>query len=237
MDKMNPILQPDLESSLNQFYTAQQPAAAFSSQLEAQLRHRQMELISPDREPHSSRSGLKVLFTQTFRKRRVLVPLLVILALLAITGMVYALGGLRGFIPGFGFTSDRNPVYLLDEPVEMTSGGVNFRVKQAVNDGERFWVEMTVTGLPDQVHFSDVYVLLPDGEKIQWQLGADTMDQGEISYRVQFPPLNDQPSEVTLFVEYLTGQSISLPIKLRPAEPGDIVPPQPEGFEVMQSET
>ena len=57
---------------------------------------------------------------QTLRARPILAFLVAILALLALTGMVYALGRLTGFIPGFGFTSNTGVVYVLAEPVEST---------------------------------------------------------------------------------------------------------------------
>ena len=41
---------------------------------------------------------------QTMRTRPVLALVLVVLALLMLTGVVYALGRLAGFIPGFGFS-------------------------------------------------------------------------------------------------------------------------------------
>ena len=106
MDKMNPILPLNLVSSLNQFYAAQQPDAAFSSRLESQLRHHQIELVSPIQKSIPLRFNARRTFMQTIRTRPMLVILLSILVLMAMTGVVYALGRLTGYIPGFGFTSD-----------------------------------------------------------------------------------------------------------------------------------
>lgn len=139
MDEMNSILPPDLVSSLDQYYTARQPDAAFSSHLAAQLRHRQIELLSPNQKPYTSHSSTRSIFMQKLRTRPIRAVLLSILALLALTGVAYAIGRLTGFIPGFGFTSESNSVFVLAEPVEMTSGGIMLHVDQAVNDGEQFW--------------------------------------------------------------------------------------------------
>lgn len=237
MDKMNPILPPNLVSSLNQFYAAQQPNAAFSSRLETQLRHHQIKLMSSTRKASSSRSSIMRFFMQTIRRRTILVVLLSILALLALTGVVFAFGWLTGFIPGFGFTSGDNTVLVLDEPVEMTSGSITLDIDQAVNDGERFWVEMTAEGLPDRWDYPNVFILSPDGVKVQSQGGTSSdINASKITLNVEFPSLNNPPQEMTLLID-LAGQSFSIPFKLRPVKSGEFVPLSAEGAAQLQSES
>ena len=118
---------------------------------------------------------------QTLRARPILALVVAVLALFALTGMAYALGRLTGFIPGFGFTTQGGSVYVLAEPVERTAGGVRLRVNQAINDGERFWVELAATGLAGREDFPRASLLLPGGERIEFQSGgsSDTSNEDE----------------------------------------------------------
>jgi hypothetical protein len=237
MDKMNPILPPNLVSSLNQFYAAQQPDAAFSSRLESQLRHHQIELVPPIKKSIPLHFNARKTFMQTIRTRPMLVILLSILALMALTGVVYALGRLTGFIPGFGFTSGDNTILVLDESADVTSGGIHLHVDQAVNDGQRFWVEMTAEGLPKGWDYPNVFVLLPDGVKVQSQGGTSSdLNASKITLNIEFPSLSYPPQEMTLLID-LAGQSFSIPFKLRPVKSGEFVPLSAGEFSQLQSDT
>ena len=118
---------------------------------------------------------------QTLRARPILALVVAVLALFALTGMAYALGRLTGFIPGFGFTTQGGSVYVLAEPVERTAGGITLQVNQAVDDGERFWVELAATGLTGQEDLPRASLLLRDGEKIQFQEGGSSGNINRIS--------------------------------------------------------
>ena len=238
MDKMNPILPLNLVSSLNQFYAAQQPDAAFSSRLESQLRHHQIELVSPIQKSIPLRFNARRTFMQTIRTRPMLVILLSILVLMAMTGVVYALGRLTGYIPGFGFTSDAESVYLLSEPVEIISGDMTLRVDQAVGDESKFWVNITVVGLPEEQDFTQAFIYLSDGEKIPFQMGSGVnVDSGGSHFTYVFPPLPTATGDLTLSVENLGGQTFSFPLQLRLAKPDEILPAEPEQSVQLQSDT
>lgn len=90
---------------------------------------------------------------KALRARPILALIVVLIALSLLTGVAYALGRLAGFIPGFGFTSDIQSVYLLSEPVEVISGDVTLRVDQAVSDESKLWVNLTVLGLSGEQDF------------------------------------------------------------------------------------
>ena len=238
MDEMNPTLPPSLEAALSEFYTAPRPDPAFATRLEAQLRQHQARIVAPGRKARFAFPGVRRSFTQTLRARPLLALLVIFLALLALTGMAYALGRVSGFIPGFGFTSEGGSVYVLAEPVEGTAGGVTLRVNQSVNDGERFWVEMSADGLSTWQGFSEAYVLLPGGEKIQSEAGwSSAPEDGELKLSYLFPPLAGESQGLTLLVEGLGGEDFSLPLKLRPAAAGEVVPALPEGDVPLQSES
>ncbi len=164
--------------------------------------------------------------------------LLVLLALLALTGAVYAIGRLAGFIPGFGFTSDAGAASVLAAPVEADSGGITLRLENAVSDSSKLWVEMTTTGSIDGLHFPQAFLLLPDGEKIESQMGSggDT-DQGGARLEFTFAPLVGAPGAVSLQVENLDGQSFSLPFALRPARPEEMLLSGPAEAALPQGES
>lgn len=238
MDEMNPALPPSLEAALNEFYAAQQPDPAFAARLEAQLRQRQARITAPGRKSRFVSLGARGSFVQTLRARPLLALLVIFLALLALTGMAYALGRASGFIPGFGFTSGGGSVYVLAEPLESTAGGVTLRMNQAVSDDERFWVTMSANGLTTWQDFSEAYVLLPGGDKIRSEAGQSSgPEDGEVKLSYLFPPLAGETQELTLLVEGLGGEDFSLPLKLRPAVAGEVVPALPEGDAPLQSES
>ena len=111
MNEMNPNLPPTLDTALTEFYQGPQPDSAFAVRLEAQLRQHQTQMLFTRPKSVFSFSNTKGSFMQTYGARPVLAFLVAILALLILTGMVYAVGRLAGFIPGFGFTSNTGVVY------------------------------------------------------------------------------------------------------------------------------
>lgn len=177
-------------------------------------------------------------FMQTLRAKPALLMLFILLALTLLTGVAYAIGRLSGFIPGFGFTSDAGAVMMLKETVSAESGGVTVSVEKAVSDRSRFWVEANVRGLPAGQDYSQAFVLLSGGEKIQYQMGYSTdIEEGEARLTFTFPALTGNPLGVTLLIENLGGQNFSLPLELRPLQPGELIPALPTEAAPLQSET
>jgi len=175
---------------------------------------------------------------QTLRARPILTLIVVLIVLSLLTGVAYALGRLAGFIPGFGFTSDAQSVYLLSEPVEVISGDMTLRVDQAVSDESKFWVNITAVGLPEELDFSQAFLLLPDGEKIPFQMGSGVnIDSSGAHLNYIFSPVPTTTSNLTLFIENLGGQNVSFPLQLRLAKPDEILPAEPEQSVQLRSET
>jgi hypothetical protein len=246
MSEMDPILPPSLNAALTQFYSGDQPDAIFADRLEASLRQRQMELggdraktaLSLDdlstnirargiwQKQGSSqfpRAPTRVSFMKMLRTRPMLALLVAILTLLALTGMVYALGRVTGFIPGFGFTSNTGMVYVLVEPVESTQSGITLRLDNAVSDDSRFWTDLDVQGVSGPDHNTQVFVLMPDGKMLQSQSG--TIGSTQMSF--SFPALPAGTQALTLYVVNLDGQNFNLALRLRPVRSGEIIPVQP----------
>ena len=165
MNEMNPNLPPTLDAVLAEFYKGPRPDSAFAVRLEAQLRQHQNQMLYTRQKSNFSFSNSKRSLMQTLRARPVLAFLAAILALIMLTGMVYAVGRLTGFIPGFGFTSNTGTVFMLAEPVESSQAGMTLRLDNAVSDDTRFWAEFTVKGLTGRETNTQVFVLLPDGNK------------------------------------------------------------------------
>src|ERR1035437_2659796 len=198
MDEMHSILPTGLDSALNEFYTARRPDPVFAERLETQLRQRQIERIAPGQKARFSFSDTRRSFMHTLRARPILALFVAILALIVLTGMVYALGRLTGFIPGFGFTANTGIVYVLSEPVEISQGGMTLRLDKAVSDDTRFWVALHVKGLNGQETTTQAFVLLPDGKKIQLTIAKVSSNpvDGGTSLSYLFPPIAGQPQIV-----------------------------------------
>ncbi len=182
---------------------------------------------------------------QTLRARPIIAILVALLALLAITGAAYAIGKLTGFIPGFGFTSDAGTVYVLETPVEAVENGITLRVDKAVSDGSRFWVQVRIEGLTPEALNSpnpdsrwdglSAYIILPNSARLQWQRGGfstldDAPDQAEATFI--FDALPPETTELTLRLEGLPAEpnTIEIPLRLRPAQTGEVLPLQTENL-------
>lgn len=243
MDELSPPLQSELIDALDRYYASHQPEADFSRRLDAQLRQHQAYLISDNRKRMFFQSSRSIRNSQTRGLRPMMILALLFLALLTITGVVYAVGRLTGFISGFGFTAGDHPVFVLAEPVEVTSGDVTLRAIQAVDDGERFWVGVTIEGFKrtdpfGHYDFPVAVILLPDGTRIKLESGTSSTTDGTlITINYQFPPLAEGTSEVSLYFEGAILDDLNLKFKLRLVEPGEIVPLPKLGSAPARSET
>src|SRR5215212_9857520 len=59
------------------------------------------------------------------RARPVVTMLLVLLALMLLSGVVYAIGKVAGYIPGVGIVDQNVPLRALAEPVSVTRDGIS----------------------------------------------------------------------------------------------------------------
>lgn len=135
MSDMDWVLPPELDTAITEYYATLEPSSSFAARLQQELRQRQGVLLQHKTKPrfHFSWSGTREIM-KALRARPILALIVVLIALSLLTGVTYALGRLAGFIPGFGFTSNIQSVYLLSEPVEINSGDMTLRVDQAVSD-------------------------------------------------------------------------------------------------------
>ncbi len=227
MDNLYPNLPPQLDSALNNYYVAPRPDPAFADQLETQLRQRY-------KKPNYGRNTLM----QTLRSRPALAILAAILALITLSGVVYALGLLSGFIPGFGFTSGSGEVFVLTEPVESSRNGITLHLENAVSDETRFWATLTAQGLSEEILSSQAFVELPDGKELQFQEGANSsLAEDTMQFSYIFPALPAGTRTLTLRIENLAGETFSLAVKLRPVKPGEIIQAQSADAAPPQSES
>ncbi len=243
MDDMNPILPPGLDSALNDFYTAPQPAPDFADRLERQLLA-QFSAPKNNRltgQPATQSTGEPKnwsAFMQTLRTRPALVLLFAILALTLLTGAAYAIGRLSGFIPGFGFTTgDPGSVYMLAEPIEITNEGITLHVLQATSDLQRFSVTIEQVGQVESTSdfiYPFVAALLPDGQEIEFRESSGDQENNRFVNIFEFAPLPPDTSKISLRYQIIErGQSIlweaELPLELRPLRANEIIPPPAQG--------
>jgi hypothetical protein len=85
---------------------------------------------------------------QTIRTRPVLMVVVAIVALLLLSGVVYALGRSLGYIPGIGIVDQSAPILVLAEPVTVKQHGISVTVSKVVADSTRTFVSYRVDGIP-----------------------------------------------------------------------------------------
>ncbi len=200
--------------------------------------------------PHVAERLYRRSLMQTLRTRPILVIALLVVIALLLNGVAYAIDRFVGYIPGFGFTSGSQAVLVLDAPISQTHNGITLRVDKVVSDGNRFWVEMTVSGYsyfemqdhldaypnPDTGEYPPAHLVLPSGQKIQSFFGeSPNLGAAEILFRYEFPPLKDAPVLLTLVVEKMGGETFIMPLQMRPIHQSEIVPAQPEATSLVQS--
>lgn len=216
MDEMNWTLPPDLEMAIKKYYAAPELSLEFASQLDLELRRHGANVSHSPQKNH-------MFFIRSLRTRPALAILLVILALLLLSGVAYAIGRLSGFIPGFGFTS--GDAYLLNEPVEVVQSDILIRVEHAVHDDAGLWVELSVRGSQNGNDYAQAYIVSESGEKIQSQRGGGINPEASVWHMSYlFPPLRDPSQPVQLILENLGGQTVHLTFTLRPAQADEVLP-------------
>lgn len=115
---------------------------------------------------------------QTICTRPLLMIIIIILALLILTGIAYAVGMATGYIPGVGFVDQNYPIRVLAGPVSQTQDGITVTIEQVIVDLERTVVIYKTEGLTIQAAnskgegggnpFGSEHLLrLPDGSTLK----------------------------------------------------------------------
>jgi hypothetical protein len=171
-------------------------------------------------------------FMQTLRARPVLAILVVLLALILLSGVVYAIGRSLGYLPGVGFV-EPSSLRVLTEPVSQTRGGVTVSIAQVVADSERTVVIYKTEGLTIEAAnsagegggnpFGSTHLLrLPDGTTLEETpfegyggtpepVLNDIQTEGgwpNYVYRVVYPAVDPGVNELTLIIPVLKNMPI-----------------------------
>ncbi len=84
---------------------------------------------------------------QTLRARPVMAIVIVVLALSLLTGVVYAVGNLMGYIPGIGMVDQSVQLRVLAEPVVAERDGLTVTISEVVADSDHTFIAYTVDGI------------------------------------------------------------------------------------------
>lgn len=169
-------------------------------------------------------------FMQTLRTRPVWFIVLVVLALMAFTGVAYAIGNMLGYIPGVGLVDQNTSIRVLAEPVKVTRDGVTVAVTQAFITDDKTSIYIETAGVPQSAYpvsesvtgcLQMEYLRLPDGTKM--------------NVVANMPALPKDVNEVTLFVPCIFNtlpgtvpENWVLPLRFVPAPPDMTVIPVTE---------
>jgi len=232
-NEMNPS-PTTIETSLSTLFASSQPRKEFVDDLAMQLHFQYLELKSSQIVIQPQRENWLHGIQRKLRARPVFLVLSILIAVMVLTGIVYAVGQLSGYIPGFGFTSSSQPVYVLSEPFKIEQDGILIDVEQAVNDEERFWVKISLQHLPEQPIYTNAFLLFEDGQRVKAELGQNGFSDGTATLAYSFPSLPAQINEITLMIENLLADPIHLQIRLRPIQDDELLPAfDVEGYPMM----
>ncbi len=185
----------------------------------------------------------------TLRARPIFMVLAILLALTLLTGVVYAIGKLTGFIPGIGFV-DTSSVRVLAEPVAVTREGITVSIEQAVVDSERTVIVYKTEGLMIEAanskgegggpFGSEHFLRLPDGTILKEGIDAGYEGTPEplinqvqteggwpnYVWRLAFPSVPQDVNELTLVIPVLQNMPLGaapenweITFHLKPAPP------------------
>lgn len=213
-----------IESNLSNLYTSSQPRKEFVDDLAMKLHFQYLDLKSSQNVIQPQGEHWFLAMQKKLRARPLMLILSVLAALLVLTGIVYAVGRLSGYIPGFGFSDGNETIYVLEEIVVKEENGLILRVEQAVSDEERFWVKLQVDNLDELPFFSTSYLLLEDRTRIDLDSSGSSFQDGPTTLTYTFPPQPTDTTNLTLFIEGLHEGIIEIPLVLRPIRDGEILP-------------
>ncbi len=171
---------------------------------------------------------------------------LVLLGLSVVTGVVYAIGRITGYIPGIGFVQD-NSLRVLAEPVSQSRAGITVTIEQVIVDPERTVIVYKTEGLSlaaansqgeGAVLGSAAFLRLPDGTLLgetpdigyagtPEPLINDEHTQGgwpNYVWRLVYPPIPAKVDEAMLLIPVLqtmpagaAPENWALTFRLKPA--------------------
>jgi hypothetical protein len=153
-------------------------------------------------------------FMMTLRTRPIVALLLALLILLALSGVVYAVGKSLGYIPGIGLVDQSVPLRVLAGPVTLTRDGVTVKVEEAVISADKTVVRFSMDGISQYGNPQDLTkcegnstgVSLPDGSHLKMiaGYGLNGWDSG-YEARYTFEPLPSGANDVTFIPPCLQG--------------------------------
>jgi hypothetical protein len=249
MPEMN--IPPEFEQQLRQVMDVPEPDSnslnrlreRFLTQGTAQLSSPNGATRHPVRRPQASRpsSGF---FSLPLAWKFALI-LLAVLALLAVFSppVVNALRGMFGYIPSVGVVDQSADVLVLDQPIQTAIGEISLTVEHAYATSEKTVViyqytapawdgrkyQASTPNAPDQ----PAALLLPDGSQIEMTIGRrQAADEGAIRYALEFGPLPQNTTSVTLLLNRLAGmpfelspKNLSIALHFKPGDPNDFLYP------------
>lgn len=197
----------------------------------------------PEKEPNMIEINTpeRKTFMTTVRARPALVILIALLLLLALSGVAYAIGRSLGYIPGVGVVEQTPSILILDKPVTVERDGVTLTVEQVFATSEKTTVIYrhveqpidTITINPENYQEDKPALILPDGNKLDVIVGRRQPSDGNgILYALDFPPLPEGVSDITLELTRLAGlmpgqgpENWQIPLHLIKGDPSQIVYP------------
>lgn len=165
-----------------------------------------------------------------FQTRPLTVLVIALLALLVLSGVVYAAGLSLGYIPGYGLVDRNAQALVLAAPVSQTRDGVTITINQMMLTSEKLFITSTTENIPNKliVPMSDISTvtckgdwtyILPDGSHLSFEIGNNggamdplpNSDPSRVSYRASgftkfSAPINlSQITNITLKIPCATS--------------------------------
>ena len=178
-------------------------------------------------------------FMQTLRARPVRVFVIALFVVLLLTGVVYAIGKVTGYIPGVGIIDQSAPLRVLAEPVTVTREGVTITVTEAVLSADKTVILLKVEGVPREAYPNDESIgcmgnanlRLADGTILEGgQIGAGGWTHFE--NRLKYGPIPANVNEAALTFDCIgftkagaLPENWEIPLRFAPAPPDMTVAP------------
>ena len=155
--------------------------------------------------------------------------------------MVTAMQRLFGFIPGVGPVEQAPMPLVLATETQIERDGTTVWIREAAADSEHTTIvyehdgtlmDMSACTPPDTYPPDRPALILPDGARLEVSIGQRMAFEGQgIRYALEFPPLPEDVTEVTLLLTRLAGmppgcapEDWLIPLELVPAPEGTVLP-------------
>lgn len=174
-------------------------------------------------------------FMKTLHTRPLVAIVIALLVILLLTGVVYAIGKVTGYIPGVGIIDQSVPLRVLADPVMLEREGITVTIEQVVLSTDKTILTFKMSDVPSNVFprfegdpgcSANVRLRLPDGSVLHTRSGEMAGPDSNFSSRLVYDAVPKDVNEAVVLMACIQGvlqgalpENWEIPLQFVPAPP------------------